>query len=302
MYDIVVIGGGPAGLTAALYALRAEKTVLVLEGSGFGGQIVYTNEVENFPGIMKMRGVEFADTLLEQVMNAGGEVGFEKVLSIHDGKIKTVVTDSGEHEAKAIIAATGVKHRRLGVVGEEKFIGRGVSFCAVCDGAFHKGRTVAVIGGGNTAVEDAIYLSGIAEKVFLIHRRNEFRAEPSLVRQMNECSNIEPVLSATVSGFFGEDSLKEIEVTNLADSSTRRISVSGAFVAVGQIPQNEIFDGIINLDSGYIAAGEDCLTNIDGIFAAGDCRTKSVRQLTTAVGDGAAAAVTACEYISHFEE
>lgn len=289
-------------MTAALYALRAEKSVLVLEGSGFGGQIVYTNEVENFPGIMKMRGAEFADTLVEQVLSAGGEVGFEKVLSVRDGNVKTVLTDSGEHTAKAIIAATGVKHRRLEVEGEEHFIGRGVSFCAVCDGAFHKGKTVAVIGGGNTAVEDAIYLSGIAEKVFLIHRRNEFRAEPSLVRRMNECPNIEPVLSSNVSGFFGKDFLTEIEVSNSADGSARRLSVSGAFVAVGQIPQNELLSGIVRLEGGYIAAGEDCLTSAEGIFAAGDCRTKSVRQLTTAVGDGAAAAVAACEYVSRFEE
>jgi len=294
MYDIIVIGGGPAGLTAALYALRAEKSVLVLEGSGFGGQIVYTPKVENFPGTLSMSGAEFADKLVEQVLSLGGEVEFEKVLEIKDGEIKTVITDSGEHTAKSIIIATGVKNRPLGVEGEEKLIGRGLSFCAVCDGAFYKGKTVAVVGGGNTAIEDAIYLSALASKVYLIHRRQEFRAEPRLVKELHEKANIELVLDSTVSGFLKEDRLNGIEVTNKITQEKREILIDGIFVAVGQIPQNKIFEGIVDLDEyGYIIAGEDCKTSAKGIFAAGDCRTKSVRQLTTAVGDGTVAAIAA---------
>ncbi len=294
MYDIIVIGGGPAGLTAALYALRAEKKVLVLEGSGFGGQIVYTPKVENFPGTLSMSGAEFADKLVEQVLAVGGEVEFEKVVEIRDGEIKTVITDSGEYTAKSIIIATGVKNRPLGVEGEEKLIGRGLSFCAVCDGAFYKGKTVAVVGGGNTAIEDAIYLSALAQKVYLVHRRQEFRAEPRLIKELKEKANIELVLDSTVSGFLKEEKLNGIEVTNKITLEKREIAVDGIFVAVGQIPQNKIFEGVVDLDEyGYIIAGEDCKTSTEGIFAAGDCRTKSVRQLTTAVGDGTVAAIAA---------
>lgn len=299
MYDIIVIGGGPAGLTAALYALRAEKKVLVLEGRGFGGQIAYTNEVENYPGIAKMSGAQFADTLVEQVISAGGEVSFENAAELRGGDIKTVVTDSGEHRAKAVIAATGVRHRRLDVEGEERFIGSGVSFCAVCDGAFYRGKKVAVVGGGNTAVEDAVYLADIAEKVYLIHRRDEFRAESSLVRRMQETKNIETVLDSTVTEIRGGELLSEIEVRNVKDDTRTTLAVSGVFEAVGQLPQNEIFKGVLELsEDGYIVAGEDCVTSADGVFAAGDCRTKNVRQLTTAVGDGAVAAVAACAYVS----
>lgn len=294
MYDIIVIGGGPAGLTAALYALRAEKSVLVLEGSGFGGQIVYTPKVENFPGTLSMSGAEFADKLVEQVLSLGGQVEFEKVVEVKDGEIKTVVTDSGEYTAKSIIIATGVKNRPLGVEGEEKLIGRGLSFCAVCDGAFYKGKTVAVVGGGNTAIEDAIYLSALANRVYLIHRRQEFRAEPRLVKELKEKANIELVLDSTVSGFLKEDRLNGIEVINKITQEKREILIDGIFVAIGQIPQNKIFENIVDLDeNGYIIAGEDCKTSAEGIYAAGDCRTKSVRQLTTAVGDGTVAAIAA---------
>ena len=294
MYDIIIVGGGPAGLTAALYALRAEKSVLVLEGSGFGGQIVYTPKVENFPGTMSMSGAEFADKLVEQVLAVGGEVEFEKVLEIRDGEIKTVITDSGEYTSKSIIIATGVKNRPLGVEGEEKLIGRGISFCALCDGAFYKGKTVAVVGGGNTAIEDAIYLSALAEKVYLVHRRQEFRAEPKLVKELKEKENIELVLDSTVSGLLTDEKLCGIEVTNKISGEKREISLNGVFVAIGQIPQNKIFEGVVDLDEyGYIIAGEDCKTSAEGIYAAGDCRTKSVRQLTTAVGDGTIAAINA---------
>lgn len=300
MYDVVIIGGGPAGLTAALYALRAEKSVLVLEKSGLGGQIALSGKVENFPGVAQMSGVEFADTLSQQVEALGGQIEYEAVLKIKDGVLKTVVTDFGEYTARSVIIATGVKNRRLGAKGEEKFIGRGISFCAVCDGAFYKDKTVAVIGGGNTAVEDAEYLADIAKKVYLIHRREEFRAEERLVKSLAERKNVQFILNSTVQEFCGD--LVTITGLNLLNTKTdevTHIAVDGAFVAIGQTPQNEIFSGLIAIDdSGFIIAGEDCVTNRKGIFVAGDCRNKTVRQLTTAVGDGSVAALAACAFVS----
>ncbi len=302
MYDIIVIGGGPAGLTAALYALRADKRVLVLEGTGFGGQIVYTHAVENFPGIRRISGAEFADALLDQVMAAGGDVEFDSVTGIKDGDVKTVITETTEYTARAVIVATGVKHRLLGIDGESELAGNGISFCAVCDGAFYNGKRVAVVGGGNAAVEDALYLADIAEKVYIVHRRREFRAEERLVRMMKSRENIEPVLSSTVSRLLEENGLAGAEVTNSENGEKRILVIDGLFVAVGQIPQNGIFEGLLKLDKdGYISAGEDCRTNVRGIFAAGDCRTKAVRQLTTAAADGASAAIAACEYIQEAE-
>ena len=293
MYDVIVIGGGPAGLTAALYSLRAEKKVLVLEGNGFGGQIVYAQTVDNFPGSPNMNGAAFAESLLDQVMSAGGDVEFEAVREIIDGEEKTVVTEYREYKAKSVIIATGVKHRRLGAIGEEEHIGKGVSFCAVCDGAFFKGKRVAVVGGGNTALEDAIYLSDIAEKVYLIHRRDEFRAEKRVISELGEKTNVELVLNSVVTQINGDEFVSGVDINNVKTDDVKTLDVNGIFVAVGQIPQNDIFKGIVDLDNdGYIIAGEDCKTSAEGIFAAGDCRTKSVRQLTTAVGDGTVAAVS----------
>lgn len=300
MYDVVIIGGGPAGLTAALYALRAEKSILVLEKSGLGGQIALSSKVENFPGIAQMSGADFAETLSGQVEALGGQIEYEAVLEVKDGDVKTVVTDFGEYQAKSVIIATGVQNRRLGAKGEEEFIGRGVSFCAVCDGAFYKNKTVAVIGGGNTAVEDAEYLADIAKKVYIIHRRTEFRAEESLVKRLEKRTNVEFVLDSTVQEFFGTaDGIEGLEILNVKTGETQRITLDGAFVAVGQIPQNDIFNGLVAIDDGgFILAGENCLTDKKGIFVAGDCRNKAVRQLTTAVGDGSVAALAACDFVS----
>lgn len=298
LYDIVIIGGGPAGLTAALYALRAEKKVLVIEKMGLGGQIALSEHVENFPGTPKMSGMEFASNLASQVETLGGEIEYETVLEIKDGNPKTVVTDFGEHQGKCVIIATGVTNRRLGIEGEDGLIGRGISFCAVCDGSFYKNKTVAVIGGGNTAVEDAIYLSNIAKKVYLVHRRAEFRAESRLVRELEGKENVELVLDSVPEKFIDDGGFKGMEVVNVKTLEKRFLRLDGAFVAVGQIPQSDIFKGFINLDdSGYIASGEDCCTNVEGIFVAGDCRNKTVRQLTTAVGDGSVAALAACDYL-----
>lgn len=298
IYDIVIIGGGPAGLTAALYALRAEKSVVVIEKLGLGGQIALSGEVENFPGTPKMSGAEFAANLASQVETLGGRIEYEEVVEIIDGKIKTVVTDIDRYEGRSVIIATGVMNRRLGAEGEAELIGRGVSFCAVCDGSFYKKKTVAVIGGGNTAVEDAIYLADIAEKVYIVHRRDEFRAESRLVRTLKERQNVELVLDSTVERFIDDGGLKGIEVVNVKSGEKRILDIDGAFVAVGQIPQCQIFNGLIALDEGgYISAGENCRTNVEGIFVAGDCRNKSVRQLTTACSDGSVSALAACEYL-----
>lgn len=298
LYDIVIIGGGPAGLTAALYALRAEKSVVVIEKLGIGGQIALSSEVENFPGTPKMSGAEFAANLASQVESLGGRIEYEEVVEIIDGETKTVVTDLDKYEGRSVIIATGVMNRRLGAEGEAELIGKGISFCAVCDGSFYKKKTVAVIGGGNTAVEDAIYLADIAEKVYIVHRRDEFRAENRLVRALKQRENVELVLDSTVERFIDDGGLKGIQVVNVKSGEKRTIEIDGAFVAVGQTPQCQIFDGLITLnDGGYIEAGENCRTNVDGIFVAGDCRNKSVRQLTTACSDGSIAALAACEYI-----
>ncbi len=298
MYDIIIIGGGPAGLTAALYALRAEKSVVVIEKLGLGGQIALSSEVENFPGTPKMSGADFAANLASQVESLGGRIEYEEVVEIIDGNPKTVVTDLDRYEGRSIIIATGVKNRRLGAEGEDDLIGKGISFCAVCDGSFYKKKTVAVIGGGNTAVEDAIYLSDIAEKVYIVHRRDEFRAEGRLVRALAAKENIECVMECTVERFINDGGLCGVEVVNVKTGEKRTLDVDGAFVAVGQTPQCEIFNGIINLtDGGYVDSGENCRTNLDGVFVAGDCRNKTVRQLTTAVGDGSVAALAAIDYL-----
>lgn len=298
MYDIVIVGAGTAGLSAAVYAGRAGKTVLVLEGAAYGGQIINTPEIENYPGIKHTSGYEFATGLYEQAKEHGAEVKYEKVLSIADfDDEKLVKTVKNEYHAKAVILATGRTAAKLGLEKEDEFLGRGVSYCATCDGAFFKGRTVAVNGGGNTAIEDAIFLSNYCSKVYLIHRRDVFRAEKSLVDRLKEKENVEFVLNTTVTAFLGESSLEGIEILNKKTGDKDVISLQGFFVAIGQKPHNEDFENIVELEDGYIKANEDCRTKVPGVFTAGDCRTKTVRQLTTAASDGAIAALAACEYI-----
>ena len=294
-YDIVIIGAGTAGLTAAIYAARAGKKVLILENESIGGQIATSPKVENYPGFSEISGMEFSDRLYEQASALGVELELDKAEKITDnGDNKTVKTEYGEFTCKAVIIATGVKHRHLGIEAEEKYMGRGVSYCAVCDGAFYKGKDVAVVGGGNSAVQSAIMLSNICNKVYLIHRRDEFRCEKKLSDEVRAIENIELVLSSTVQNLKGEDKLTTVIIENKS-GETEEISAEGLFVLVGQIPENGAFADIITLDeSGYIVAGEDCKTNVDGVFAAGDCRTKAIRQLTTAAADGSVAALAAC--------
>ncbi len=294
-YDIVIIGAGTAGLTAAIYAARAGKKVLILENESIGGQIATSPKVENYPGFSEISGMEFSDRLYEQASALGVELELDRAEKIIDnGESKTVKTEYGEFTCKAVIIATGVKHRHLGIEAEEKYMGRGVSYCAVCDGAFYKGKDVAVVGGGNSAVQSAIMLSNICNKVYLIHRRDEFRCEKKLSDEVRAIENVELVLNSTVKDLQGEGKLSTI-VTENKSGEIKEINAEGLFVLVGQIPENGAFADIITLDeSGYIVAGEDCKTNIDGVFAAGDCRTKAIRQLTTAAADGSVAALAAC--------
>lgn len=300
MYDIIIIGAGPAGLTSAIYARRAGKTVLLVEKETFGGQITFSPHVENYPGYGHISGNELASNMLEQAMALGAETAFAVASAITKTECGFVVeTDDGPQEAKAVILATGVKHRPLGVDGEEALVGSGISYCAVCDGAFFRGKDVAVIGGGDTALQDAIYLSEGCRKVYLVHRRDGFRGEAKLLARAEAKENIEIIRSATVASLHAAGGkLSGATLSSTKDGSTREILVDGMFVAVGQIPENAPFATLASLDAaGYVAAGEACTTETAGLFVAGDCRTKTVRQLTTATADGAVAAIAACEYI-----
>ena len=299
MYDILIVGAGPAGMTAAIYARRAEKSVLVLEAKTYGGQIVNTPDIENYPVAAHISGFDFATKVYEQASALGAEFRFEKVTGITDeGDHKTVTTTKHTYEAKAVILATGSENRKLGLPDEDKLTGRGVSYCATCDGAFFRKKTVAVVGGGNTALEDALYLADLAEKVYLIHRRDAFRGEEANAARIAAKENIEVIWNSQVTKLLSEKKLCGIEVTN-KDGSVRTLDVNGLFVAVGRIPENQNFAQLIELDdAGYVMAGENCLTNVPGIFAAGDNRVKEVRQLVTATGDGAVAATAAIRYLN----
>lgn len=299
MYDIIIIGAGPAGMTAALYARRAEKSVLLIEKETFGGQITYSPKVENYPGFLQMSGNEFADKLLEQVTALETDIEMEEVLSVKkQGDTLLVTTDRGEHEAKAVIVAAGSRHRHLGVDREEDFIGEGVSYCAVCDGAFYKGRDVAVIGGGNTALQEAVLLADQCRKVTILQNLPDLTGEEKLRKKLRTMSNVEILCSVTVDALLGENDLTGVRVKDANSGETSDIAVDGIFVAIGHEPENAPFAEVTVLnDQGYIQSGEDCLTDTPGVFVAGDCRTKAVRQITTATGDGAVAALAACRYL-----
>lgn len=299
MTDIIIVGAGTAGLSAAIYGVRAGKSVLVFEGEVYGGQIINTPEIENYPGIKKISGYEFATALYEQATELGAQVKFEKVIGIEDhGQEKTVITDQGSYPCKSIILATGAKNRPLGIAREVELVGAGISYCATCDGAFFRGKEVAVNGGGNTALEDALYLSNFCKKVYLIHRRDAFRGEEKQLQALKKKENVELVLNSTIKEILGEDRLSGVIVTDKISGLDREITVDGLFVAIGQTPENMAFASQVELDEkGYISAQENCKTKSEGIFVAGDCRTKNVRQLATAASDGAIAALAACEYL-----
>ena len=299
MVDIIIIGGGPAGLTAATYACRAGKSVLILEKNAFGGQITWSPKVENFPGYVSVSGTELGDKLLEQAMAQGAEIELEEASEIcREGEGFCVRCESGmSYEGRTLILATGARPRMLGVEREEELVGSGVCYCAVCDGAFYAGHPVAVCGGGNSALQDALLLSESCSKVYLIHRRGSFRGEQKLVEALEQRENVEFVMNAAVTALKGAEELSGLIVDQ--EGKQREIAVDGLFVAVGHQPDNGAFAEYLTLDgSGYADSGEDCLTETPGLFVAGDCRKKSVRQLTTAVADGAVAALAAVKYLS----
>ncbi len=297
MTDIIIIGGGPAGLTAALYAARSGKSVLLFEKLSYGGQISKSAKVENYPAISSVGGAEFSVNLYNQAKSYGCGFRNEEVVSLCDGKTKKVITQSGEYEAKAVIFALGTKERKSGLQNEDEYIGKGVSYCAFCDGNFFRRREVAVVGGGNTAVQDALYLSEICAKVYLIHRRNEFRAEKNLMEKITEKENVEIITNATLSEIGGAPILKYVKIKDKVTEKERELAVNGLFLAIGQIPGTKDFADVLPLDEyGYVDVGENCTVK-DGIYVCGDCRKKEIRQLTTAVSDGTVAATKAAEYV-----
>ena len=295
MKDIIIIGAGPAGLTAALYALRAGKSVLVIEKSTFGGQVTFSPKIENYPGIPEMTGNEFADKLLDQVLAMGAEVEMEKVTGIiNEGNRKLVFK---KYEAKAVIIAVGVKHRQLGLERENELTGKGISYCAVCDGAFYNGQTVGVVGGGNSALQEAVLLSDICEKVYVFQNLSYMTGEKKLVEILEAKSNVEFMTDVVVSDLKGDDELTGVTLKH-TNGSEKEVSLNGLFVAIGLEPSNSDFADMATLDNnGYFDSDEACLTKTEGIYVAGDCRKKSIRQITTATADGASAALAACRYI-----
>ena len=301
MYDIIIVGAGPAGLTAALYARRAEKRVLILEKDTFGGQITFSPKIENYPGYAAISGNELADMLIEQVLAQGAEIELGTVTNIAaetDGTKAVTTEDGSTHRARAVIIANGARHRMLGIPGESELVGKGISFCAVCDGAFYKGKEVAVVGGGNTALQEAVLLSDGCRKVTVIQNLDHFTGEETLQNILRKKDNVELITGTVISGFETEaGELTAVRCTGASGESCTK-ELDGLFVAIGLAPNNEPFANIADLDAGgYFAAGEDCCTATPGVFIAGDCRAKRIRQITTAAADGSIAALAACAYL-----
>lgn len=301
MYDVLIVGGGPAGLTAAVYALRAGKTVLVIEKAGFGGQIAFSPKVENIPGTIQISGAEFAEKLIEQAMNLGADVELETVTGLQkQGDVFRVSTEDGNvYEGRTVILATGVKHRMLGLPGEEELVGKGISFCAVCDGAFYEGQDTAMIGGGNSALQEALLLSEVCNHVTVVQNLADFTGEKKLAEALLEKKNVTVHFSTLVDGYLTDgEQLTGLRIRNDVTGETQELKVDGAFLAVGLMPENEAFSAFADLnDWGYFDSAEDCVTKTEGLFVAGDCRSKRIRQVTTAAADGAVAAMAACRYL-----
>ena len=299
MHDIIIVGGGPAGLTAAIYGLRAGKSVLVIEKAGFGGQIAFSPKVENIPGTQTISGSEFADKLTEQAMALGADVELENVTGVIPGEVFTVRTEEGgEYLGRTVILAVGVKHRTLGLPGEEALIGNGISFCAVCDGAFYTGQDVVMIGGGNSAMQEALLLSEVCRKVTIVQNLPFFTGEKRLADALAGKENVQVHFSTLVDGYLSENgALAGVRVKDEA-GKTWEIRADGVFLAVGLQPENDAFAPLAQLDDrGYFDTDEFCLTKTAGLFVAGDCRRKHIRQVTTAAADGAVAAMAACRYL-----
>ena len=297
MYDIVIVGAGPAGLTAAIYALREEKKVVILEKETIGGKITSSSKVENYPGFKSISGMDLANNLYEQVIDLGGEINIEEVLSIENGKEKKVITDENTYETKSIIIASGSKYKTLNLDNEEELIGNGISFCTVCDGSFYKNKDVCVVGGANSALNSVLYLSKLCNKVYLVVRGPKLKGDKKVIDNVLSLSNVEVLYNTTVNKYIlDNDELVAIEVKS--NESKKRLNVDGVFLAIGQSPEIDYLNNLVKVDeNNYIVASENCMTNIDGIFVAGDVRKKEVRQLTTAVSDGTNAAINAINYL-----
>lgn len=297
MYDIIIIGSGIAGLTSAIYALNNKRKVLILESKTYGGQIINSNIINNYPGFLEISGFDLMTNIYNQVKNLGGVIKYEEVLEIT--KNKKVITKNETYEAKSIIISTGLVPRKLNLENEDKFIGKGISYCATCDGSFYKDKDVMVVGGGNTAIEDVIYLSNICKKVYLVYRRKELRKDVNLTEKVKELSNVEIIYNSNIEKLNGDESLNSVDIINKDTEKITNIIINGLFVAIGKIPSGNIFKDLLNVtENGYIITDEDCHTNIDGIYAAGDIRKKRLRQLVTAASDGAIAAIEAIKYIN----
>ncbi|MBQ9805295.1 MAG: FAD-dependent oxidoreductase [Clostridia bacterium] len=300
MYDLIVVGGGPAGLAAAIYARRANKTVLILEKNAFGGQITFSPKVENYPAFETISGSELADKMVGQVLAQGADVEIEAVTAIRtNGNCKVVETEEGNtYEGLTVIVANGARHRHLGLPNEEKFIGEGISFCAVCDGAFYKNKTVALIGGGNSALQEAILLSETCKKVYVVQNLDFLTGENRLQEILSKRGNVEIILGTVVSEIADTPEFSEITLKRTADGTETKMALDGMFVAIGLVPENDAFSDVADLtENGYFDATEACTTKTPGVFVAGDCRAKAVRQVATAISDGAVAAIAACRYI-----
>ena len=301
MHDIIVVGGGPAGMTAALYALRNGKSVLVIEKESFGGQMTQSPKIENYPGKLQVSGMELADEMMNQILEQGADIEIETVAGVsRDGEGWIVATEEGgAYEAKAVVIATGVKHRMLGLPGEDDLVGDGISYCAVCDGDFYTDKVVCVVGGGNSALQDAILLAEKCKEVIMLLRRQVFRGEEKLQEVLLSHPNVSARMDVVISSLVaGNNGLEAVEIENRTTGEKQRVDCDGLFVAIGLVPENGAFADLVDLDDwGYFDSDESCTTKTPGIFVAGDCRNKEIRQITTAAADGAVAALAACRYI-----
>lgn len=298
MYDIIIVGAGPAGLTAAIYGRRAGKKVLVLEKETFGGQMTFSPKLENYPGFEVISGNALAQKMLEQALSLGADVDMDTVIDVLDGEVKTVICENGQYEAKSVIIAAGAHHRRLHLPREEEFIGNGISFCAVCDGAFYKDQHVAVIGGGNTALQEVVLLADICKKVTVVQNLAFLTGESKLMQVLETKENVEYIFSTVVEGYEGDEELKAVRLHNTENDFHSTLEVDGIFLAIGTVPENKPFAKVAEInEQGYIVSDENGTVSVPGIFVAGDCRTKRYRQIATAISDGAAAALNACRYL-----
>lgn len=298
MYDIIIVGAGPAGLTAAIYARRAGKSVLVLEKDTFGGQVTFSPKLENYPGFQEISGNELAQRMLEQALELGAEIDMDTVINVLDGETKAVIGESRSYEARSVIIAAGARHRRLNLPNEEALIGNGISFCAVCDGAFYQGQHVAVIGGGNTALQEIALLSEVCKSVTVVQNLPFLTGEDRMIKVLEAKDNIDYLFNTVVIGYEGEEHLTAVKLHNTETDEVSRLAVDGIFLAIGTTPENDAFASVTDLNEwGYIQADESGSTKTAGIFVAGDCRTKAYRQVATAISDGASAALNACRYL-----